>query len=133
LLKPSFFYLSILGFVTLASLGASIWAINALDPEESVANVAIFYASSGMFVLAASAMALFSIRQRFGVREMVQKHFKVSLRQGTWGAVLYIAAMVLQANGLLTWLNSAFLLIALTFLETYFLYNDRKNEIETNQ
>jgi hypothetical protein len=127
LFKPNSFYSWVLGLLAIVSLIASVWVVYKLDPLANSGSVAIFYCCSGIFILSISALILFFFRQRFGTREMVKQHLKTSLRQGFWVALLYLAALILQSQGLFSWLNSAFLVIALTFLEVYFLYNERKS------
>jgi hypothetical protein len=116
-----------LGLAAIVSLIASVWVVYSLDPGANAGNVAMFYGASGLFVLSSVALVMLFFRQRFGVREMVRYHLKISLRQAFWVSLLYVAALVLQSQELFTWLNSAFLVIALTFLEVYFLYNERKS------
>lgn len=134
LFKLNSFYYWLLGLIAILSLIASVWVVYNLDPESKTGNVAIFYGCSGLFVISTVTLILFFFRQRFGVREMVQRHFKISLRQAAWVGLLYTAALILQSQGLFTWLNSAFLVIALTFLEVYFLYSEQKQGTNyTNQ
>jgi hypothetical protein len=119
--------------ITLLSLAiasgiATTWVIYRLDPSASARNIIAFYVTSCLFVLGTCALTMFFFRERYGMRELVKRHFYVSLRQGAWMALLYGSSMFLQSKGLFTWLNSAFLVIALTFLESYFIYNERKPE-----
>ena len=95
---------------------------------ENITNVVIFYACSGTFTLTLTALILFFFRQRFGIREMVWRHLMVSVRQGFWVAAMLIIALILQSYNLFSWLNSIFLVFALTFLEIYFLYNERRTQ-----
>jgi hypothetical protein len=116
-----------LSTVAVLSLIASVWIVYQLDPFQSVDNILYFYFASGLLVLSLTALILYSFRQRFGVREFAQRHLKLSLRQGLWIAMFYVIALFLQSKDLYTWLNSIFLFAALTFLETYFIYNERKS------
>lgn len=126
MIKINKIYSLILGVLAVLAIIASILVITKLDPYEKTLNIILFYASTGIFVISSSAFILYFFRQRFGVRELAQQHFYVSIRQGIWIGLLYGAGVFLQSQGLFTWLTSVFLVAALTFLEGYFLYKERQ-------
>jgi TRAP-type C4-dicarboxylate transport system permease large subunit len=127
-LKINTLYTLILLFLLLTSLVAGIWVIYNLDPNVSVNNVFWFFLSSGVFVSTSIALLLYVFRQRFGVRELAHTHFTVSLRQGFLIGLCYIISLFLQSKGLFTWLNSIYLMVALIFLESFFIYNQRRSQ-----
>lgn len=119
--------------VTLSALAtgtaaASAWVILNTDPAQGPGTLALFYASTGGFVLAAAALAMYLIRAKLGLRERIKRHFYVSLRQGLWVAVLFAASMYLQSAQLFSWMSSGLLVVALIFLESYFLNNERESQ-----
>lgn len=127
MIKPSAFYTIILIVLGLTSIIAAVWVIVNLEPS-TASNLYAFYGSIGATILFVSALTMFSLRQKFGIREMVTSHFWISLRQGFWVAVMVVVALILQSNNLFSWLNTFYLILALTFLETYFLYNERQKQ-----
>lgn len=126
MLKLNTFYSWILSVIVIGSLIASIFVVYKIDPTENVQSIIYFYLATGTFLLSSSSLVLFFLRQKFGTKEMVKSHIQASLRQGFWITLLYATAMFLQSKGLFTWLNAVFLVFALTFLESYYLYNERK-------
>jgi hypothetical protein len=137
-LKINSFYTIILLAFLLASLIGGIWVVYNLDPQAGLGNVALFFAASAVFVISAVALVLYYFRQRFGTRELVHRHFLVSVRQGFLVGLCYATALYLQSKGLFSWVNAGLLAAALVFLESYFIYSERRrrtaqaDDIEAN-
>lgn len=128
MLKINTFYSYLLLLLAITSLAGGVGVIYKLEPS-NINNVIAFYSTTGLFVFSATAYFLYFFRQRFGVRELAQTHFIVSLRQGIWLAIFYVLSLILQYFELFTWLNTVFLMIALTCLESYFIYRERKSRL----
>jgi len=117
--------------VSLAALAAlsgiaSAWVTYNTEPAQGLGSLTAFYASTGLFTLSLVALAGYLVRARFGIREKVKRHFYVSLRQGAWVGLLFVASMYLESVQLFSWASSGLLVVALTFLESYYLNNERK-------
>lgn len=121
------FFTIILLAIAFTSLIASAWVLTSLSPETDSKNVIWLYASTGLFVFSLLSWALFAFRQKFGLREFVSQHIFLSLRQGFLITLMFLASMILQEHRLFTWLNAAFLVVALSFLEGYFLYRSKNS------
>ncbi|MBX4187688.1 MAG: hypothetical protein KW793_00965 [Candidatus Doudnabacteria bacterium] len=127
MLKINSFYNFILLTISLLSTVLSVWIVYSLDPYQKLSNVFLFFLATGILVTSVVALVLYYFRQKFGVRELVHKHFAVSIRQGTLVGLAYVVGMLLQSKDLFTWLNSLFLVLALAFLEGYFIYSEKKS------
>jgi hypothetical protein len=119
-------YIYILGFVAAASMAGFIYVLNQVDPEVKDLNLTFLLAAILPLAFSLSVLIGFWLRRRLGQRELLQAHFNSSLRQGLWLAVLVTASATLQAYRLFTWINSLLLVLALLFLEFYFITRERK-------
>ena len=96
--------------------------LNRLDPTSSPWNVALFYTVLGIMIFSFTFCIGFYSRRVFGIREHFRKHFIESVRQSVWFSILIVVALVLLSWGYFNWLNATFLVLALVFLESYFLF-----------
>jgi hypothetical protein len=113
--------LAILALAIVSALTFGL-VLSKLDPGSGSFNLFCFYLN--VFVLIGSVTFLvgYFFRQKFGMRELAWDHIKISVRQGIWFGLFISISFLLLANGLFTWWNGLLLIIALVFLESYFLF-----------
>jgi hypothetical protein len=120
---------TILLFILFIASGISlVYVVNELDPDASTVNPYLFYGAAFLTGFFLTTLLGFWARRYFGQRELLQKHFYISLRQGVWFGVLVVVALILQSFRLFTWINSLLLILALLFLEFYFLALEKKSQ-----
>lgn len=97
----------------------------------SYTGLALFYAS--LFFALAGTLAIFSYLARLLFVRHASKTEKVqiSFRQAIFFAIVIVGSLFLQANNLMTWLNTVLLVALVTFVE--FLILSFKKEPENNQ
>jgi len=96
-------------------------AVIVLLPPNSAINLLLVYSSMLISSFALFALIGFYLRIKFGIREWVNHHMVLSLRQGFWLAIILTVSMFLLSQNWFTWLNASFLILALVFFESYLL------------
>ena len=111
-----------------------IWLVTKTNPyqPQPFLYLGLFYLIAFTLSFSFAAVIGFFLRRRFGVRELAALHFTVSVRQAALIAVTAVASLVLQSFRLFSWINMGLLLLALIFLEFFFITN-QKNSSETNR
>lgn len=117
------FYTAVLYAALIASILLLALIVSQLDPTSSLFAQFLFYTDLFVFVLSLSTLFSFYLRKMIGQPEQVNNYLKTAFRQGIWFGILIVVSMILQSFGLFSLLNAVFLVIALVFLESYFLYN----------
>lgn len=115
-------FLSILIGLLVVSVISFVLIISKLDPFQGIGNIFLFYVNLFVLSLTLSTLTAFYARQSIGQREFAPQYLLVSFRQGLWFSLLIVVALTLQSFGFFTLTNAVFLILALVFLESYFLY-----------
>lgn len=97
------------------------------DPTRHWLIPLAFYVIFFALCFSITALAGFLARRFVGKREFLADQLRVSLRQGVWFSILLISLLLLKAAGLFNLISIALLLLAMVFLESYFLFS--KTEI----
>lgn len=121
-------YIFLIYAFAVLSLAGLILILYFLDPGAGALNRFLFYADFAVFAFMLSTLAGFSLRKRLGQREFVTRHFTVSVRQAFWFTTLITFSLFLLSNDLLSWLNTSLLVVALVFLESFFLSRQKSNQ-----
>lgn len=122
-------YIILYAVLAIAALIALAYVVVKVNPEtHKIQSLGLFYPALFLFSSSTSALAMFGLRRKFGVREFLTQHFVVSTRQGIWIGLLVCLSFLLQSQRLLSWINTLLLVAALVFLEFFFLTNDLKKE-----
>jgi hypothetical protein len=96
--------------------------INSVDPATTNwIGFLLFYGSLFMSLVGTSALIGFLIRFIVLKRELVFRQVVIAFRQAFSFSALIIALLFFQAQGMLTWYNMIFLVIALTVLEFFLI------------
>lgn len=119
MLKKINFYIALLYSVAVAALTAGVIIINNVEPGGF--NLSLFYALFLFFCFSVATLAGFYLRRRFGQRELVYDYLKTAARQGLLIGVLLTAVLIMQAHNLFSPINAFALVLALSFLEAYFI------------
>ncbi|HEV8601279.1 MAG TPA: hypothetical protein VGQ87_01635 [Patescibacteria group bacterium] len=117
------FYTAVLYAALAASVLLLVLIVSQLDPTGSTFSLILFYFDLFIFVLSLSTLLSFHMRKLIGQPEQINNYLKTGFRQGIWFAMLIVVSMILQSFGLFSLFNAIFLVVALVFLESYFLYN----------
>lgn len=120
-------YIILLGIFLLASGIGLIVILNSLDPWENRTNIFLFYLDLFFLIGSASTLLSFYLRRFFGRRELLNAHFRVSLREGAMLGLLGVTVLVLQSFRILTPINAGSIGLALVFLESFFLVHDKQS------
>lgn len=112
-------YLWLMTATTLLSwIGFSI-VVNLMSPEDGFTGLVLFYISLTLGLTGTFALVGFCLRFLFLRSEQTFKHVSISFRQGLFFALLIDGFMLLQSMRLLTWYNSALLILGLTLAEFF--------------
>lgn len=113
----------LLGILLVLSAIGLVLILKFLDPFRSWLSVVLFYLTLSIFAVSLATFTGFKIRDIFGQKEKAGYYFLISLRQALWFSILIISSLILQSFGLFNFLNAIILVLAFTFLESYFLYS----------
>ncbi|MBI4363315.1 MAG: hypothetical protein HY545_00500 [Candidatus Doudnabacteria bacterium] len=92
------------------------------DPYQGWLILVVFYLLFLGLCFVLTTLAGFWARRFFGKREYLNDHLKISARQGLWLGILLTLLLLLKSAGLFNLISVFLLLIALIFLESYFIY-----------
>jgi hypothetical protein len=111
--------------IIIAGAGSTITVL-ASSPE-SWGSLAIFlflvcWLSFSVFVLLG-----FYLRRMFGQPELLNKYFSIAVRQGIFLALILTASLVLASQGLFSWINAMFLVLAVVFFESFLAAKNKIN------
>ncbi|HEX5429756.1 MAG TPA: hypothetical protein VFX17_01610 [Patescibacteria group bacterium] len=114
--------LPIFAAILAAISGAALALIVLQLSPDTTGGISEFYGS--VFVLAWSLTFLigYGIRRIFGVPEFALRQIRTSARQSLWFAILIFVFLALLSWNLFNILNISLLVLALIFLEAYFLF-----------
>lgn len=119
-------YILVLWFLLTVTLGALILVIIRLDPTNGKFNLVVFYLDFAILIYCASCLVGYYLRKSIGQREYLNQYLKTSLRQSLWFSSLATISLLLKAFSLFTTLNVSLFLIALIFLESFFLVKTQR-------
>ncbi len=115
-------YLTMMLLATAICWSAFAVVINSVNPDTTNwIGFLLFYGSLFMSLVGTSALIGFLIRFIVLKRELVFRQVVIAFRQAFSFSILIIALLFLQAQGMLTWYNMIFLVIALTVLEFFLI------------
>lgn len=93
-----------------------------LNPMHAdIVGFILFYAALTLALAGSFALVGLLLRSIFFRRELVFQRVAIAFRQGIFFALLIDGFLLLQSQRLLTWYTIAFLLIALTIAELFFI------------
>lgn len=111
-------YTFLLAITALLSWGAWGAIILMLNPQETgMVGLILFYAAISLALIGTFALTGFLIRSVFLKKEEILSRVGISLRQAVFFTLLIDGFLFLQSMRLLTWYNTAFLIIALAIAE----------------
>ena len=111
-------YYSLLLILSVLSLLALVWLVNVLSPDR-LSNLMFFYLLAGMAIFSLGTIFIFSMRRRFGQRELAGNYLSTSSRQGLWLAIILIISLFLLHRNLFNWTSALLLILTFIFFESY--------------
>lgn len=125
-------YALLLTVATLLSWIAFGAIIITLNPQETGGiGIGLFYISFSLACIGTFSLAGFLIRSVFLKKEDVLTRIGIAFRQAIFFTLLLDGFLFLQSMRLLTWYNTAFLIIALAIAEFVVISNTKKEQEET--
>jgi hypothetical protein len=121
-------YLFTVSVFTLLSFLGLVAIIYFLDPTVGTMHKLLFYLDFGVFTFMLFILIGYSIRKKFGQRELQIIHFRTSLRQALWFSLLITVSLFLFSNNLFSIVNTILLIIVLIFLESFFISRQEKQD-----
>jgi hypothetical protein len=119
------FLLAITTALSWIAWGAVITTVN---PREGGAiGLTLFYISVSLALVGTFSLAGFLIRALFIKKEDVFNRVSIAFRQAVFFTLLVNGFLFLQSMRLLTWYNTAFLIIALAIAEFVVISNGKNN------
>lgn len=101
-----------------------IWGfvLYSVDPTAAgILGIIFFYFSLFLSLMGTLAVLGLLLRMKFDKEGLVFKTVTISFRQATLLGFLVIGSLILKSQGILTWWNIIFLVLALTVLEFFFM------------
>lgn len=121
-------YTLLLAITTLLSWIAFGVIVMTINPQEAGAiGIGLFYISISLALIGTLSLAGFLIRNVFLKKEDVFNRISMAFRQAVFFTLLVNGFLFLQSMRLLTWYNTAFLIIALAIAE-FVAISGAKNE-----
>lgn len=125
-------YTLLLAITTLLSWIAFGAVVMTINPQEAGAiGIGLFYISLSLGLIGTFSLAGFLIRTVFLKKEDVFNRISIAFRQAIFFTLLINGFLFLQSMRLLTWYNTAFLIIALAIAE-FVVISGTKNELADN-
>ena len=116
-----------MGFGTVLAGATFFLVFFRVDPDTAGwLGFAFFYLSLGLVLSGAVSIIGFVVRVATHRGEMLSKLVLLSFRQAVLLSALVIAALMLHSHDLLSWWNSALLVIVATIVEFIFISLERK-------
>lgn len=111
-------YLTLMLVCTALCWGGFLTVLFFINPETTgQLGFVMFYASLFFALVGTLALLSYLFRVLFNRIYTRQEKAQVSFRQAVFFGVVIIGSLFLQANNLMTWLNSILLVLLVTFLE----------------
>lgn len=122
-------YTLLLAMTTLLSWIAFGAVVVIINPQEAGAiGIGLFYISLSLALIGTFSLAGFLIRTVFFKKEDIFNRISIAFRQAIFFTLLINGFLFLQSMRLLTWYNTAFLIIALAIAE-FVVISGAKNEL----
>ncbi|MBU2025521.1 MAG: hypothetical protein ABIC19_02045 [Patescibacteria group bacterium] len=114
-----------LGLMLGATVMAAVaWAlvIYYIDPfKAGWVGLILFYTTLFFMLVGIFTVLGFRLRQRFLNNELLYVLIGLSFRQAVWVSIICVGLLLMQGAGILTWWDALLLVVAIIFLEAYFL------------
>lgn len=111
-------YLWLMLICTVLCWGGFLMVLFFINPQSAGSlGFVMFYASLFFALLGSLALLSYLFRVAFNRIYTKQEKVQVSFRQAVFFSVVITGSLFLQANNLMTWLNSILLVLLVTFLE----------------
>ncbi len=111
---------------TLLALGAWIFVVFYIDPEEAgIIGKIFFYVSLLLFISGFLVSFFVWLRKRFVGEDVAAETIALSFRQGMLLAAFPIIVIALKGSGYLVWWNALLVLAGIFLIELYFLSRDK--------
>ncbi|MBI2644955.1 hypothetical protein HYW94_02145 [Candidatus Uhrbacteria bacterium] len=124
-------YTFFLAMTTMLSWIAWVAVVIAINPLETEGvGIALFYISLSLALAGTFSLVGFLIRTVFIKKEEVFSRVGIALRQAVFFTLLVDGFLFLQSMRLLTWYNTAFLIIALAIAEFVVISNVKHTPID---
>jgi len=124
-------YTLLLAIATALSWSAWSAIIMTINPQETGAiGLTLFYISISLALAGTFSLIGFLIRTLFVKKEDVFSRVSIAFRQAVFFTLLINGFLFLQSMRLLTWYNTAFLIIALAIAE-FVVISNAKNTVGT--
>lgn len=115
-------YILLMLFATALCWGAWYAVITIINPAQAdMLGFALFYGSLALSLAGTFALCGIIVRSVFFKHETGVQRVAIAFRQGIFFALLMDGFLLLQSKRLLTWYNVAFLIIALSIVELFFM------------
>ena len=115
-------YIFLMLLTTTACYLAFLAVIYFFDPRTGgILALSFFYASLFLSLIGTFSLLALIVRIIFTSDQLIFKKVVVSFRQGIWFAFLIVISLFLKSINLFTWKNLIFLILALAFLELFFM------------
>lgn len=105
-------------------MAAVAWAlvIYYIDPfKAGWVGLILFYTTLFFMLVGIFTVLGFRLRQRFLNNELLYVLIGLSFRQAVWVSIICVGLLLMQGAGILTWWDALLLVVAIIFLEAYFL------------
>lgn len=127
-------YLLLMIFATLVCWGVLAGVVMTIDPNATNwPGFTMFYAS--LFLALSGSIAIFGFLLRFALlkQQLVFRSVSEAFRQSFLFAALIIACLFLLSQHLFNWINIAFLIAGLAFLEFFLISYSRSRILRGNR
>ena len=127
-------YLWLMLICTALCWGGFLMVLFFINPQSAGAlGFAMFYASLFFALLGTLALLSYLFRVVFNRIYTKPEKVQVSFRQAVFFSIVIVGSLFLQANNLMTWLNSILLVMLVTFLEFLILSLKNDNSLTMEQ
>jgi hypothetical protein len=117
---------------TLICWGVFAGALFNIDPHSTNwPGFAMFYASLGLSLLGTFTIVGFLLRFQLLKQQLAFRAVGEAFRQSFLFVILILASLLLLSHHLFTWMNIAFLIIALALLELFLISYSRSRILRT--
>jgi len=106
-----------------AASASFVWLAILILSKQPTQNsvISFFYVLILVFFLSVFSLIGFYLRKTFGRREHSAHYLKLSIRQGLWLSLIFVASLTLSRLNLFSLINAGLLVLTFVFLESYLL------------
>jgi hypothetical protein len=125
-------YLILISITTLLCWGVFVGVVVTINPNTTnLPGFVMFYASLGLSLLGTFTIVGFLLRFWLLKQQLAFRAVGEAFRQSFLFAILIIASLFLLSHHLFTWMNIAFLIVALALLELFLISYSRSRILRT--